>query len=451
MPQSNVVITGLGVVSSIGIGSDAFFQGLLAKRSGIRSLADRTDEGAKPGVVNEPAGIWIGGPIVDFDAKQYVRPRKALKVMCREIQLAFAASQLAIEHAGLADKLPASAEGDLHPADVGNVFGSEMFYGPPVEMEDAIKDCMRPDGTVDQSKFGGVAMRQVMPLWMLKYLPNMPACHVGIALNAHGPNNSLIVGDVSGAAAMIEAASCLQRGIAKVMVSGASGTRINTTRMNYRADSPIPDRADPVSHSSRPHDPTSRGVVGGEAAAAMILETESDALARGATPLARIKSYAARFVPSQGMSQAKRSCESNATGIRGSSQAIRLAIEAALRDAGLTAEDIGLVISHAMGDAVIDAEERQALSQVLPGVPLVAPIASLGHTGAASSMVGLIVGVMSLARRVIPPTLNAAASNGFLRSEAETLCKDHVLCLSHTAEGNAMAVVLAAAKPVASG
>ena len=60
---------------------------------------------------------------------------------------------------------------------------------------------------------------------MLKYLPNMPARHVGIALNAHGPNNTLVLGDVSGPAAMIEAATCIQRGIAKVMLGLARGKR----------------------------------------------------------------------------------------------------------------------------------------------------------------------------------------------------------------------------------
>src|SRR5210317_378824 len=115
MPRSNVVITGLGVVSSIGIGGESFFQSLLAKRSGIRSLADRTDEGAKPPETGELDGIWIGGPILDFEPKQFVRPRKALKVMCREIQTAYAATQLAIDHAELTAAFPAEPAGVLEP------------------------------------------------------------------------------------------------------------------------------------------------------------------------------------------------------------------------------------------------------------------------------------------------------------------------------------------------
>ncbi len=168
--------------------------------------------------------------------------------------------------------------------------------GRPSEMEDAIRGCMREDGTVDGSLFGGIAMKKVMPLWMLKYLPNMPACHVGISINAHGPNNSLILGDVSGPAAMIEAASCIDRGIAQVMITGASGTRINTTRMNYRNDLPIADVCDPIENSSRPHDPASKGVVGGEGAVAMVLEHVDHASRRDTKPIARFVSYASRFV-----------------------------------------------------------------------------------------------------------------------------------------------------------
>ena len=286
-------------------------------------------------------------------AKQYVRPRKALKVMCREIQTAFAASQIAVESAGLADQLPAEPGGRWKPSELGTVFGSEMFYGPPKEMEDTIRACLSDEGRFDDSKFGAAAMKQIMPLWMLKYLPNMPACHVGIALNAHGPNNSVVLGDVSGPAAVIEAVSCIERGIAKLMIAGATGTRISTTRMNYRGDLPIPELFDPIEFSSRPHDPTSKGVVGGEGAATLVLETSQHAAQRDIKPIARIVAYASRFVPSQGMHRALRSNALNDLGARGSSKAIRLAIDAALDDAGISSQQIALVVSHAMGDPVL--------------------------------------------------------------------------------------------------
>ena len=77
---------------------------------------------------------------------------------------------------------------------------------------------------------------------------------------------------------------------------------------------------------------------------------------------------------------------------------------------------------------------------------MVAPAASMGHTGAASGQVGIAVGTMALAKRTVPPTLNAPVADAALRSEPEPLHGDHVLCLAHNSEGNATAVVLRAAR-----
>jgi len=443
MPRSNVVITGLGVVSSIGIGGEAFFEGLLQKRSGITSLANRTDGCAVPSSSDSLTGHWIGGPIVDFEPKQYVRPRKSLKVMCREIQTAFAASHLAIEQSGLNALLPLSDTGSLKPADVGTVFGSEMFYGSPLDMEDAIKASVTEEGEFDPAMFGGAAMKKVTPLWMLKHLPNMPACHVGISINAHGPNNTLVLGDVSGMAAVIESISCLERGTAKMMIAGATGTRINTTRMNYRADLPLAAVADPVELSSRPHDPESQGVVGGEAAAALILECCEDAKKREAVVLARITSYASCFIASGGMRRGQRSSQSEPQ-LRGSAEAMKRSMVTALADAEIQASQVGLVVSHAMGDPVIDLAERTALAEVVPNAPVVATIASLGHSGAATGLVDLVAGALALIKRQVPPTVQLKATNATIgfRDAPEAMASNHVLCLSHTSEGNAIAMVL---------
>jgi len=443
MPQSNVVITGLGVVSSIGIGGEAFFDGLLQKRSGITSLSNRTDGCAVPAASDSVTGHWIGGPIVDFEPKQYVRPRKSLKVMCREIQTAFAASHLAIQQAGLSTLLPLSETGMLKPADVGTVFGSEMFYGSPLDMEDAIKASVTEDGDFDPAMFGGAAMKKVTPLWMLKHLPNMPACHVGISVNAHGPNNTLVLGDVSGMAAVIESISCLERGAAKLMIAGATGTRINTTRMNYRADLPLTSVSDPVELSSRPHDPESQGVVGGEAAATLVLESREEAENRQAKVLARIASYASCFIASGGMRSGVRSSKPEPES-RGSAEAMKRAMETALADAGIEAAQLGLVVSHGMGDPIIDLAERTALSEVVPDTPVVATIAALGHSGAASGMVDLVAGALAIMKRQVPPTLQRDSSAATVRfcDAPEAMAQSHVLCLSHTSEGNAIAMVL---------
>ena len=448
MRQRTVAITGVGVVSSIGIGGDAYFDALMQGRSGIRSLAVRTDEGVKPNGDAEPDGLWIGGPIVDFDPKPYVRPRKALKVMCREIQTSYVASQLAIAHANLETSFPCDPEGTLAPDRVGSVFGSEMFYGPPGEMIDTFNDCVDENGDFDPSRFGQAAMRGIIPLWMLKYLPNMPACHIGIAINARGPNNSLILGDVSGPAALIESSSCIERGIADVMVTGSTGTRINTTRMVYRNDLPVAARGETPPNSSRPHDDDSLGVVGGEAASALVLESAAHATRRGARPIAIVAAAVSRFAASDAIRHGQRSRASKAVHARGSADAIALAIEGAMeqaqRHSGYRVDDLGAVVSHGMGDPDTDSAEQRALRRLLPDIPLVAPIASIGHTGAASGGMALATAALITASQSIPPTRNADhAGRAHLLSGAASLTKPCVLSLAHTAEGSATAVILA--------
>tara|TARA_R110002049_G_scaffold2750_4_gene22022 strand:+ start:217398 stop:218750 length:1353 start_codon:yes stop_codon:yes gene_type:complete len=449
MRQSTVVITGIGIVSSIGTGGDAYFDSLLAARSGIQSLAARTDDGVKPNGAADPAGLWIGAPIVDFDPKPFVRPRKALKVMCREIQTAYVASQLAIKEADLESVFPCDPEGTITPDRVGTVFGSEMLYGPPREMIDTFNDSTNERGEFDDSRFGQAAMRGITPLWMLKYLPNMPACHVGIAINAHGPNNSLILGDVSGPAAMMESNSCIERGIADVMICGSTGTRINTTRLVYRNDLPIASVADPAAQSSRPHDPASAGVIGGEGASSLVLESAEHADRRGAKVIAVIAGAANRFIASQAIRNGRRSAQSKPQHARGSADAIASAIQAAIDQAhkrfGLSASDVGAVVSHGMGDTDTDGAEQAAVRRVLPGVAMVAPIASIGYTGAASGGIAMATAGLMLSRRTIPPTLNANRAMGVnLLSCSQPLSKPCVVCLAHTAEGSATAVVLTA-------
>lgn len=439
MPHSDIVITGLGVVSALGIGRDEFWNGIRNSQSSIRSLADRDDGSAKPASTQENDPFWLGAPILDFEPKQYVRPRKALKVMCREIQTAFAASDLAIRDAGLGDHLPADADGIVSPSRLGTVFGSEMFYGPPSEMVTAFNGCLRDDGTVDESRFGNAAMKGVMPLWMLKYLPNMPACQVGIAVNAHGPNNSIVLGDVSGPAALIESASCLQRGHADLMISGATGTRINTTRLNYRLDYPIATAHD----TSQLNSPGASGVIGGEGSAVITMETASHAAVRSAPPLARWLGHASRFHASDTMRRHDRSGDLT-NGQRGSTTAVANAIRAALADAKVSPSELGFIVSHGMGDPAMDTAERQAIDSVCGDVPVIAPMTWLGHAGAASGLFSVATAICILAESRSPDfSFDEIPWRDGKRVSTQSMGDSLTgLCVSHTSEGSANAIIV---------
>lgn len=432
----DVVVTGVAPVTPIGIGADSFWRHLVASSLAVGTLDRRTDGGPKPPAdwLELPqAGAWLGAPIVDFVSEQFVRPRKALKVMSREIQTAFAASALAMEACGF-DQF---VRGGGIPVDrIATVFGSQMFYGPTSELQEAIQNSRDETGAYDIGRFGSVAMRDVIPLWMLKYLPNMPACHVGISIGAQGANNTIVAGDVSVTSALIESIGVLRRGIADAVICGGSGTMIDSTRMVYRGDFPVPRVADPIEHSSRPHTTEACGVVGGEAAATLVVEFAEAAVRRGVRPLTAVLAAVSRFAaPSPGQ--------------RGSAASIAAAIEGALAQAGLRPDDIGMVVSHGMGDPSRDAVERQAIAQTIPRAPLVMPIASLGHSGAAIGGIHLVVGVLALIHRTIPASLLLGTpvpgwEDRFIASP-QPLDRDAVLVLSHTGQGVANAVILGSA------
>ncbi len=426
MPKCrDVVITGVGAVTSLGIGTEILWKRLCAGESGIAPLPGLRES---PALKSHPE-LTIGGTIPDFDPKAFVRPRKALKVMCRELTTAYAASQMAFEAAGVEAWLESEA-GDR--SRVGTVFGSEMLYGSPEEMASTMERCRDAEGHYDIAEFGEAAMREMYPLWMLRYLPNMAACHVGIAIQAFGPNNTVVQGEASGLAALVESSSVIERGLADVMLSGGTGDRVSTSGIAYHRDHPCALPADPWSASALPYHPASTGVVNGEGAASLTLESAQACRERGGTPLATVRGWASRFVPS--------------TSGRGSAAAVALAVRDALAAAAVEPASLSLIVSHAMGDAEQDAAERQGLAEVVPQALVYAPIVALGHCGAGVGAVNAAIAVLATSRQRVPPTLNAErlpddpgirVTRELTEGPFET-----VLCFSHTPQGQAVAIVL---------
>ncbi|MDZ7617284.1 MAG: beta-ketoacyl synthase N-terminal-like domain-containing protein, partial [Patescibacteria group bacterium] len=275
-----IVITGIGVVSPIGIGGDAFWASLRARRSGVRDLGLLQDP-ALPGT--------IGADVADFDPKRYVRPRKSLKVMSRDIQMAFAAADLACEQAG-------HHATPFAPERMGVLFGAETIPCDLDELIGAFQSC-RADGQFDFGLWGKNALPEMYPLWMLKYLPNMPACHVAIAQDARGPNNTIVLGDVSSLLAVAEAVRGIERGHADVIVAGGTSSRIHPALWVRSGVFGYTGRRDDPPTACRPFDASRDGTVAGEGAAAVILESEQHAEARGAAILGRILGFASAFEP----------------------------------------------------------------------------------------------------------------------------------------------------------
>lgn len=371
-----VVITGLGVVSPIGIGCGPFWDALEHGTSGIR-LVDLFDASS--------LSVRFGGQIPDFDPKLYVRPRKSLKVMSREIQLGFAAADLAVGDAGI-------AAGGLEPERFGVVFGNDMIYADLEDLEGTYRRSRR-DGRFDFGLWSEAIQEELHPLWLLKHLPNMTASHIAIALDARGPNNTIVLGDVSSLLALAEAASVIERGWADVMLTGGTGCRLHPTALVARGNAMLSHRAGDFRRACRPFDLDRDGMVNGEGAAAIVLESREHAERRGAKIRGRILGTAARCEP-----KARRE------GVTGAS--LRQAIRAALAAARLTPGDVGHVNAHGVSTIDMDRLEAAAIAAELGNVPVTAPKSSFGHLGAAGGIVELAASILGLEAGLVPPTLN---------------------------------------------
>ncbi len=420
-PQREVVITGIGVVSPIGIGNEPFWTSLCERRSGVRSLGLFT---------NSDLPATIGAKVVELHPERHVRPRKSLKVMSPEIQLAVVAADLACTDAGM-DRSP------VDPQRLGVVFGADMIACDLEEMVPAYRSCMG-SGQFDFAQWGTSALPEMYPLWMLKYLPNMPACHIGIAQDARGPTNSLTLREVSSLAAIAEAMRVIERGQADAMIAGGTGSHVHPMmwgRMKiYR---PSQHSGDPAA-ASRPFDADRNGLVHGEGAGAFVLEERRRAEARGAKVLARILGHAIAFEPHR-----------PGQPLRG--QAIRAVIGRALDDARLAPEEVGHVNAHGLSTRDDDEMEAQAIRDTLGDVPVTAPKSFFGNLSAGTGAVEMAASVLAFDKGLVPPTLNYERPDpkcpvNVVHGEPLKLPRPTALLLNHSHDGRSVAMVLATAE-----
>jgi len=418
--EREVVITGLGIVAPIGVGREAVWDAISARRSGVRRQPEL-----------EAAG-WIapfGATIDDFDPKALIEPRKSIKVMARDIQIASAAAELAWQDAGL-------PQATLDPERFGVVGAAGIMYCDLEELRLPFVEWIKQED-FDIHRWSREAMGELYPLWMLKYLPNMPACHIGIRYDARGPNNTIAEGDVSSLLAVSEAADVIRRDHADLMIVGGTGSRINLSDVMWHRGARLASlngRVDPA-EVCRPFDAERSGMVYGEGAAEIVLESREHAERRGARIIASVAGAAARN-------------ESSAVNQQPSGDAIRRAILAALSLAGVEPDEIGHVNAHGLSTREDDPIEAQAIRQALGEVPVTAIKSYFGNLGQGSGMVELAVSLMGLEQGVIPPTLNYATPDpecpvkvvtDLVATEKPTFVK-----LSHNATGQAAAVVVTA-------
>lgn len=399
MEVSSVAITGVGILSPLGIGSQTFWENLAAGKSGIEK-SRRFHCTAAP-------GEYVG-EVRDFTdesiKKVYLKPqRKSIKLMCHEIQLGVASANLAVEDAGLKlDEKGALATEQKNGVQldrnrVGVAYGANLMLSLPTKLTDGIKVSMTESGDFSIPGWGAQGLGKMDPLWLLQILPNMPACHIGITFDARGPNNSLTLDETTGCSAMTESLSVLRRKWADIMLTGTTGTRLHEvksmhTRMWYQVAF---DPNDPT-HSCRPFDVRRNGQVMAEGACTMIFENEENAKARGARVLAHMLGGRSTSV-----------C--NLKGEADLKQAAINAMQGAMQVAGVTPDEIGHVNAHGLGTQESDLAEAQAIHAVFGSrgseVPVTALKGALGNPGASCGSLETAASIIGLSHGMIPPTV----------------------------------------------
>ncbi len=387
-----VVVTGMGVVTPLGLTLDDLWSGLLEGRSGMGDISLFSPDGIPLRHAAEARGFT--GDIDNFGPLEGERKkaiRKGLKVMCRESQMAVAAAQRALHDAG-------GVAGHHAPERIGCVFGSDYMLTVPEDFTASVAHCRAADGTFTFDRWATDGMPRITPLWLLKYLPNMPASHIAIYNDLRGPSNSLTLREASGHLAVGEALVTIRRGAADAMLAGATGTRVHPMKTVHalQSEQVALGTGDPA-RWSRPFDKGRQGMVLGEGAAVIVLEELSHARARGARIYGEVVGHAAR-------------CGTDKAGVglrrRVTAQAVGRALESA--DAG--AEDVGHVHAHGASTVLGDRAEAAALGDVLGDavgrVPTVAAKANFGNLGGGSGLVECVASLLAMQRGELFPLLN---------------------------------------------
>ena len=381
--KKEIVVTGIGVLSPAGVEREEFWTALYEGKSGIgplQSIETNLEQKA------------IGAEVPEFNPKNYIKPKKNIKVMSRDIQMAFVSVMHACQQADLVTE---GESRSVDPERFGVIFGCDLIGTDLKEMHDAFLPGFRGDGTYDFSTWGEAAQNKIMPLWMLKYLPNMPACHIGIALDARGPNNSQTLERESCVSAMAEAARIIEHGDADVMICGSVGNKINPVLL-ARARAYDANPFDPESiHNPRPFDANRSFQVLGEGAAAFVLESKEYALARGAKPLAELLSITRTMTPVRGRGAQKES--------------LVRAMSLALKEGNRTAADLDHLNADGLGSLENDPIEAAAIREALGDVPVFSAKGHIGVLGSGSGSVELAASLMSMKKGFVPATKNCDA------------------------------------------
>ncbi len=402
-----VVITGLGPITAFGVGIGPLWDAMVQGRSAVRRIK-RFD----PGGYECQVAAELDAAAFDVKAVVPKSYRKATKVMCRDVELAVGGARAAVEDAGLNTKGMEVKEGGgtppIPPDRLGCHIGAGLICAEVDELTAAIWTSRGEGGEVDLKHWGREGMNNLTPLWLLKYLPNMLACHVTIIHDCRGPSNTITCCEASSGLSIGESMRVIHRGSADACLSGGAESKVNPMAMMRQA---FAGRLSPAAHDCepgsvlRPFDPQASGTVLGEGGGIVVVEAADVAQRRAKAAYAEITGFACT-----------QSFCADTVGLEAEPEGIADAIELALGQAGTGPEAIDAIVPLGSSIPGVDRAEAAAIERVFGErarrIPLVTTIPNTGNCNAGAGAVAVSVAAMSLREQTLPARLNTASSNG---------------------------------------
>jgi len=366
--RPRVVVTGIGAVTPIGIGKEAFFEGLRTSRNGIARVSAFEPDAYR---------TQMAGEVRDFAVADFMSEREAHR-LARFAQFSVACAKMALEDAGLdVSENIRDRTGVIMGCGIGGL-----------DVTEAQVKLVHSHGP-----------RRISPFFIPMMIPNMASGQIAIFTGARGPNLTVTTACAASMHAVGEAFRTIQRGDADVMLAGGTEASISPAGFGgFCALRAMSQRNDQPHAASRPFDKGRDGFVMGEGAFVLILETPEHALARGARPYAEIAGYGAS-------DDAHHIVEPDPEG-----KGAVLAMQRALDDAGLSPFDVDYVNAHGTSTPLNDRCETMAIKEVFGAHAYQLMVSSTksmtGHLLGAAGACGVVVCTFAHEAGIVPATIN---------------------------------------------
>jgi 3-oxoacyl-[acyl-carrier-protein] synthase II len=380
MGKRRVVVTGIGLVTPLGLGVEEFWEGLTQGHSAVRCVE----------LFGDAEQRHLAASVPEFNIRDYVSNRRLLRMMCRSDRFGLAAAQMAVADAG---------EMEIDPTRKGCFIGTAKEMGPIEVLFDAMRASRDETGEMTARKLGADGFGEIPPLTLVNGLPNGCLFATSVIHDIRGANTSFMGSGEVGLVTIGAAYHAIGEGDADWVLAGGHDSGVDRwSYANFHRLGLLSQRTAEPASAVRPFDRRRDGFAPGEGACMVVLEERERALARGARVYAEIAGVGT-------------TCDAGGQVTpRSDGSALARAVEHALEESGLGPESTGYVNAYASATPAGDRTELRALERVFGATrrrPLISGIkGAIGHLLAASGAVEFAATALAVRNQVVPPTLN---------------------------------------------